>query len=65
MNEENKVHKELLVNEGSVESAVSKDRQVLTEPTDVTAVMEQKARQEKEVLRAFLAEMAKTEKTER
>jgi hypothetical protein len=62
VNEENKVHKEFLVNEGSLESVENKDRVVLTEPMDVTAVMEQKERQEKAVLKAFLAEMEKTDK---
>jgi nitrate/TMAO reductase-like tetraheme cytochrome c subunit len=61
VNEENKVYKEFLVNEGSVENAASKDRQVLTEPLDE---MEKKARQEREVLKAFLAEMERMEKTE-
>ena len=61
VNEENKVHREFLVNEGSLESAANKDRQVLTEPLDE---MEKKARQEREVLKAFLAEMERMEKTE-
>ena len=64
MNEENKANREFLVNEGSAESAANKGLQVLTEPADAMVVMEQKVRQEKEVLRAFLAEMVKTAKTD-
>jgi hypothetical protein len=62
VNGENVVSREFLVNEGSVESVANKDRQVLTEPLDV---MEQKAKQEKEVLKAYLAEMERMEKTAR
>ena len=49
-------NKEFLVN---AENAENKDQQLLTEPLDV---MEQKAQQEREGIRAFLAEMAKTER---
>ena len=63
VNEENAVNREFLVNEGSVESAENKDRKVLTEPMDPLVEMELKAIQERKVIRAFLAEMERMEKT--
>jgi hypothetical protein len=49
-------NKEFLVN---AENAENKDQQLLTEPLDV---MEQKAQQEREGIKVFLAEMVKTER---
>jgi hypothetical protein len=54
----NEQQKELLVNEGSVDSTPNETRQILVEPVDI---MEQKAKQEKALLKAFLTEMEKTE----
>jgi sucrose-6-phosphate hydrolase SacC (GH32 family) len=46
VNEENKVHREFLANEGSLESVVNKDRKVLLEPMVVMDAMEQTERTE-------------------
>jgi hypothetical protein len=56
MNEDNKVHREFLVNEGSISSNTGNNRQVLTEPLEV---MEQSAKVERKALVDYLAEMAK------
>jgi len=56
MNEDNKVHREFLVNEGSIGNDTGNNRQVLTEPLEV---MEQLAKAERKALVDYLAEMAK------
>jgi hypothetical protein len=58
VNEENKAHKEFLVNEGSEASLENKDRKVLMEPLDV---MEEMAKMERMALLEFVEKMVKTE----